>query len=459
MVARLRGLALLLAAPVAAMLLALLAAAGILALIGASPTAILADALAYGLRPETLVAVANKAVTYYLAGIAAAVGFVVLSLLSGAFDAPDLFSRGGIGATLRFSAPILLAGLGALWAERSGVINIGLEGMMIAGTWFGAWAAIEWGIGPGLVAGIAAGTAFGLVHALLSVTFGVDQAISGLSLNLLAAGLTRFLSSITFAAVPGGSITTSPPVPDFPTLSLPGVDALLAPAERAGIPILSDAAAVVLGLFTDVSVLTVAVVALVPLTWWVLWRTRLGLRIRAVGEAPEAADSLGVRPWRYRYLALGVSGGLAGLGGVYLVTVASSLYREGQTAGRGFIGLATVIFGNWNPWSITLGSVIFGFTDALRTRQELTVGVLLVGLGVLCGAVAARRALGRDWRGALLFGVPATAMLIWFWLVRVVPSELVSFAPHLTTLLVLAFARQRLRPPAALGEPFRRGDV
>ncbi|MEO7231047.1 MAG: ABC transporter permease, partial [Candidatus Limnocylindrales bacterium] len=119
------------------------------------------------------------------------VGFAVLSLLSGVFDTPDLFSRGGIAATLRFTAPILLAGLGALWAERAGVINLGLEGMMIAGTWFGAWAGYQWGVGPALVAGIAAGTAFGLLHALFSVTFGVDQAISGLSINLLAAGLTR----------------------------------------------------------------------------------------------------------------------------------------------------------------------------------------------------------------------------------------------------------------------------
>jgi len=385
-----------------------------------------------------------------------ALGFVVLSLLSGAFDAPDLFSRGGTAAALRFTAPILLAGLGALWAERSGVINLGLEGMMIAGTWFGAWAGYQWGVGAGLLAGVAAGSAFGLGHALLSVTFGVDQAISGLSLNLLAAGLTRFLSTITFATVTGGSVTTSPPVPDFPSLSLPGVEVLLSPIDRAGVPILSDAAAVALGLLTDVSVLTIAVAALVPLTWWVLWRTRLGLRIRAVGERPEAADSLGIRPWRHRFLALGVSGGLAGLGGVYLVTVGSSLYREGQTAGRGFIGLATVIFGNWNPWSVTLGSLIFGFTDALRTRQEVTVGVLLAGLGLLAAAVAIRRAIGRDWRGAALFGVPAAAMLTWFWIVRVVPAELVSFAPHLATLLVLAFARQRLRTPGALGVPFRR---
>ena len=385
-----------------------------------------------------------------------ALGFAVLSLLSGAFDAPDLFSRGGIGATLRFTAPILLAGLGALWAERAGVINIGLEGMMIAGTWFGAWAAVEWGIGPGLVAGVAAGAAFGLLHALLTVSVGIDQAISGLSLNVLAAGLARFLSSITFATTPGGSITTSPPVPDLPTLSVPGLDALLAPAERAGAPVLSDAAAVLLGLLTDVSILTIAVVALVPLTWWLLWRTSLGLRLRAVGEHPEAADSLGIRPWRYRYLALGVSGGLAGLGGVYLVTVASSLYREGQTAGRGFIGLATVIFGNWNPWSVTLGSLIFGFTDALRTRQEVTVGVLLVGLGVLFAVVAVRRALRRDLRGAALLAVPGLALVAWYATVREVPTELLSFAPHLATLLVLALARQRLRPPAALGVPFER---
>lgn len=404
---------------------------------------------------------ASTALRTGLAGpaIRVAIGFAILSLLSGAFEAPDLFSRGGIAATLRFSAPILLAGLGALWAERSGVINLGLEGMMIAGTWFGAWAGIEWGIGPGIVAGIAAGVAFGLGLGVLSITFGVDQAIAGLSLGLLAAGLTRFLASITFATLPGGSITTSPPVPDIVTLSVPGAEALLGPADRAGIPILSDLAAVALGLLTDVSILTLAAFALVPLTWWILWRTRLGLRIRAVGEHPVAADSLGIRPARYRYLALGVSGGLAGLGGVYLVTVASSLYREGQTAGRGFIGLATVIFGNWNPWSVTLGSLVFGFTDALRTRQEATVGVLLAGLGLLFAAVAIRRGLTRDGRGAALFGLAAGAMLAWFWLVRIVPTELVSFAPHLTTLLVLAYAKQRLRPPAALGEPFRREDA
>lgn len=385
-------------------------------------------------------------------------GFAVLSLLSGAFDAPDLFSRGGIGATLRFAAPILLAGLGAVWAERSGVINIGLEGMMIAGTWFGAWAGYQWGLGPALVAGVGAGVVFGLALAVFAVTLGVDQAIAGLSLNVLAAGLTRFLSSVTFATVPGGSIVTSPPVPDFPSASVPGAAWLLGPIEHSGLPILGDAAAVLLGLLTDVSILTIVVAMLVPATWWLLWRTRLGLRIRAVGERPEAADSLGVRPWRYRYLALGVSGGLAGLGGVYLVTVASSLYREGQTAGRGFIGLATVIFGNWNPWSATVGSLVFGFTDALRTRQEATVGVLVAGLGLVGLFVAIRRGLGRDWRGALLFGVPAAAMLGWFWVERVVPTELVSFAPHLATLVVLAAARRRVRPPSALGEPFRRGE-
>ncbi len=385
-----------------------------------------------------------------------ALGFAVLSLLSGAFEAPDLFSRGGIGATLRFAAPILLAGLGAVWAERSGVINIGLEGMMIAGTWFGAWAGYQWGLGPALVAGVGAGVVFGLALAVLAVTLGVDQAIAGLSLNVLAAGLTRFLSSVAFATVPGGSIVTSPPVPAFPSASVPGAPWLLGPIEHSGIPILGDVAAVLLGLLTDVSILTIVVVLLVPATWWLLWRTRLGLRIRAVGERPEAADTLGVRPWRYRYLALGVSGGLAGLGGVYLVTVASSLYREGQTAGRGFIGLATVIFGNWNPWSVTVGSLVFGFTDALRTRQEVTVGVLVAGLGVLCLIVAVRRGLARDRKGTLVFGVAGVAMLVWFAAVRVVPSELVSFAPHLATLVVLAAVRRRVRPPAALGEPFRR---
>lgn len=382
-------------------------------------------------------------------------GFAILSALSGTLDAPDLFSRGGAAATLRFAVPILLAGLGALWAERSGVINLGLEGMMIAGTWFGAWAAIEWGPGVGVVAGVGAGAAFGLAHAVLSISIGIDQAISGLSLNLLAAGLTRFLSSIAFAGTPGGSIVTSPPVPDLPAVGVPGIEALLDPAADAGLPVVSDAAAVAVGLLADVSVLTVVALALVPLTWWLLWRTRLGLRVRSVGEAPEAADSLGVRPARYRYFAVTVSGGLAGLAGVYLVTVASSLYREGQTAGRGFIGLATVIFGNWDPWSVTLGALVFGFTDALRTRQEVTVGVLVVALGLLAVVVAVRRGLAGDRRGAVIIGVGGGAAVAWIAAVRVVPSEFVSFAPHLATLLVLAAARRRIRPPAALGEAWR----
>ena len=292
------------------------------------------------------------------------------------------------------------------------------------------------------------------------MTFGVDQAISGLSLNLLAAGLTRFLSTITFATVAGrldhdvaaGARLRRPS-------ACPASTPLLAPVDRANVPIISDAAAVVLGLLTDVSVLTIAVVALVPLD--------LVGPLANAARAPDPGGggaARGCRQPRRPAVALplsspsGVSGGLAGLGGVYLVTVASSLYREGQTAGRGFIGLATVIFGNWNPWSVTVGSLIFGFTDALRTRQEVTVGVLLVGLGML----GARRRDPARPRSRLARSGPvrgpgrghARLVLV----VRDVPAEFVSFAPHLTTLLVLAFARQRLRPPAAIGEPFRRGD-
>lgn len=388
--------------------------------------------------------------------LASIASLVVLSLIGEVVGTPDLFSVGSVAATLRFTAPILLAGIAALWAERAGVINLGLEGMMIAGTFFGAWVGIEWGIGAGVVAGVAAGVALGVLHAFLVVTVGIDQAISGLSLNLLAAGVTRFLASVTFAAMPRGSITTSPAVPGLPSVGLPGVELVLGPAARAGIPVLSDLAATAVGLVASISILTVAVIALVPLTWWLLWRTPVGLRIRAVGEAPDAADSLGVRPARYRYMAVAVSGGLAGLAGVYLVTVASNVYREGQTAGRGFIGLATVIFGNWDPWSVSVGAVIFGFTDALRTRQELTVSALVVGLAVLVGVMAVRRLARGQRRVALAQGIAAAVLLGWIVTVRIVPPELVSFAPHLTTLVVLTVARQRLRPPAAIGRPFHR---
>jgi simple sugar transport system permease protein len=205
-------------------------------------------------------------------------------------------------------------------------------------------------------------------------------------------------------------------------------------------------------------VLTLVAFATVPATAWALDRTRLGLRIRFAGEAPAAADALGVNPNTQRTIALAISGALGALGGVYLVTVASNLYTEGQTGGRGFIGMATVIFGNWQPGGTGLGALLFGLTDALRTRQEGTVGALVLVAGLVLAGFAARQAARGRRRAAASTGLVAIGLLAWIGLVGVIPAEFVAFAPQLATLLVLAFARQTLRPPAAAGLPYRRGD-
>lgn len=381
---------------------------------------------------------------------------VVLSVVSDVADAPDLVSAGSVGATLRFTVPILLAGLAALWAERSGVVNIGIEGMMVMGTWFGAFVGYQAGPAAGVIAGVLAGAAFGVGLAVLVVPLRIDQAVAGLALNLFAAGAARYLSSVFFEGVPGGQITQSPRIDPLPAISVPGADGVLGHVADAGIPVVSDVSSALVGLTTDVSVLTLVALLLIPVTWWVLWRTGLGLRIRACGENPAAADSLGVSPFVHRTVALAVSGALSGLAGAFLVTVAASIYREGQTGGRGFIGMATVVFGNWMAVPTAIGAFIFGFTDALRTRQEATVGALLLVAAVALTLLAMLRGRHGGFREALGWGIAAAMLVSVFVLLPVVPTEFVSFAPHLTTLVVLALARQRLRPPRSLGQPYDR---
>ena len=277
------------------------------------------------------------------------VGLIVLTFVARVAETPDLLSRGSASATLRFAVPLARAVLGGLWAERSGVINIGLEGMLVFGSWFGAWIGYLHGPWWGVGAAVLGGAAFGLLHALMTVTFGIDQAVSGLSINLLAAGAARFLSSVVFVRYPTGSISQSPQVAQIGTVDLPFAEAVLVPLVESGIPVVAEGASVLLGLTTGVSWFTVLALVLVGVTYVVLWRTSFGLRLRATGESAAAADSLGVDPNRLRYAALAISGGFAGLGGAFLVTVAASIYREGQVAGRGFIGRAPAIIGHLVP--------------------------------------------------------------------------------------------------------------
>ncbi|MCF8522040.1 MAG: ABC transporter permease, partial [Candidatus Planktophila sp.] len=271
--------------------------------------------------------------------------FFIISLVESLTGATDISSPGTSGATLRFAIPLLMAGLGGLWAERAGVINIGLEGMMIVGTWTAAWFGYLHGPLVGFAAAAFFGLASGFFHAILTVKIGIDQAVSGLAINLIAAGGARYLSGIFFPPV-GGDRTVSPPVDSFPTFTIPIIAPFLESIDSKDIFFISNLAGILHGLTKDVSLVTIALLLLVPLTSWILWRSKFGLRMRFSGENPMAAESLGIDVYRIRYIAISISGMLASLGGAYLSLVASSVYREGQTAGRGFIGLATVIFGN-----------------------------------------------------------------------------------------------------------------
>jgi general nucleoside transport system permease protein len=363
--------------------------------------------------------------------------------------------------TLVLAVPIGLAALGGLFAERAGVVNIGLEGMMILGTWGAGFAGWHWGWVGAVVGGVLFGAIGGLLHAVTTVTFGVDHVVSGVAINILAAGVVRFLSELVFVEGTGGGPTQSPSVSsDPPSVSLPilssGPD-LLGSLEKQHLFLLSDAAGLLRGLTSGVSILTLLAVLLVPVSYFVLWRTAFGLRLRSCGENPVAADSLGVPVYRFKYIAVIISGALAGLGGVFLVDFAD-IYREGQTGGRGFIGLAALIFGNWRPGGLAMGAVLFGYSDALLLRAQSAIIALFLLLAILLFGVAIFQAVRRRFvRAGLAAGFGALS-LVFFLAIDELDRGLVSFTPHLTTLLVLSLASQRLRMPKADGMVYRRGE-
>jgi general nucleoside transport system permease protein len=334
--------------------------------------------------------------------------------------------------------------------------------MMILGTWGAGWAGYQWGWAAAIAGGVVFGAIGGLLHAVATVTFGVDHVVSGVAINILAAGLARFLSELLYTDNPaGGGVTQSPALAsDPPRVSLPllssGPD-LLGALESRHWFLLSDLAGVLRGLTSGVGLVTILAVLLVPASYLLLWRTAFGLRLRACGENPAAADSLGVPVYRLKYLAVVVSGMLAGLGGVFLVFIAG-IYRENQTNGRGFIGLAALIFGNWRPGGLAAGASLFGFSDALQLRSRSAVVALLLLLAVLLFAVALWQGWrGRRWRA--LAAVVVGGLALWgFIVIDELPPGIVSFTPHLTTLLVLSLASQRLRMPRADGLVYRRGE-
>ncbi|MGW3558403.1 ABC transporter permease [Streptomyces sp. NPDC000963] len=388
-----------------------------------------------------------------------AAGLVLFSLVRVVSGANDLTSVGQVSGALQLAVPIGLAGLGGLWAERAGVVNIGLEGMMVLGTWFGAWAGYQWGPWTGVLFGLIGGAIGGLLHAIITVTFNVNHIVSGVAINILAVGFTQYLSNFTFAEAPGGSSKQSPRIEQITKITIPGLSDWLQDLQAKHWFLISDLAGILGGLVTNLSLLTVVAILLIPATWWVLWRTAFGLRLRSCGENPVAAESLGVNVYKYKYIAVTVSGALAGLGGAFLAIVATGIYQEGQTGGRGYIGLAAMIFGNWMPGGMALGAGLFGFTDSLKLRGGAeNVHALLLLVALLLVLAALWQLYKKKYVVAVVSAAFSAVFFLWYALTDEVPSQFVDAAPYVTTLLVLALSAQRLRMPKADGLPYRKGQ-
>ncbi|MEU5167211.1 MULTISPECIES: ABC transporter permease [Streptomyces] len=392
-----------------------------------------------------------------------AAALLALSAVRAITGAQDVTSAGQISAALAMAVPIGLAGLGGLWAERAGVVNIGLEGMMILGTFFGAWAGWQTDPWIGVLAGVVGGMLGGLLHAFATVTFGVDHIISGIAINILALGFTTYLAKLWFntgdAAEKGGSPKQSPPADSITQFTVPGLSDWLHSVEVHHWFFVSDLAGILGGLVTHVSLLTVVAAGLFVGTFFVLWRTAFGLRLRSCGENPVAAESLGVNVYRYKYIAVIISGGLAGLGGAFLSLVTSHIYNEGQTGGRGYIGLAAMIFGNWRPGGLAMGAGLFGFADALQLRNGgESVHALLLLLVVMLAVLAVWKLYRKSYVPGVISAVIAAAVLVWYLSTDTVPTEFVSATPYVVTLLVLSLSAQRLRMPKADGMRYRKGQ-
>ncbi len=391
-------------------------------------------------------------------GIVAVVG--VLATTSYLTGEPALTSSSTMQNTVTLGLPILLCGLGGIWAERSGMINIGLEGMMILGTWGAAWAGVL-GLGPygSVLFGAIFGALGGVLHAIATVSFGVNHIVSGVAINLLGAGVAKYLSTLIFAPL-SDNPRDSPPIERFDTFSAPGLSDWLGELEAEQRAVISDVAGLLRGLITRVSPMLIIGVLLVIATYFVLWHSRFGLRLRSCGENPIAAESLGVNVYLHKYVAVVASGALAGIGGAALVLGSSpSIYSEGQTANRGFIGLAAMIFGNWRPGGTLAGAGLFGYSDGLRLSSgPETVHALLYAAVISAGLLVIWQLFRRKWTTAALAAVGAVAVYALYYATDELPTEFLPYTPHIITLVVLALAAQRLRPPAADGVPYRRGE-
>ena len=402
----------------------------------------------------------------------AAVGVLILTVVQGFDDTERLTAVTSSQAMLRWAVPIMLAGLGGLFSERAGIVNIGLEGMLILGTWFGAWGAINYGGWAGLLIGMVGGGIGGLIHAIATVSFGVDHIISGVAINVTAPGLARFLSSEILTNHEGGSITQSPRTPGvgrftFPFLAggdLFGWDTpdILGWFTRQDWFFVSDLTGLTRGLVAQLSLATMIAFALVPFSAWLIWRTRFGLRLRICGEHPTGGETQGINIYLYKYYGVVISGALAGLGGAFIASPElSGIYLEGQTNGRGFIGLAALIFGNWRPGGIMAGALLFGYPFGVGLRDldgSASHALLLVNtialVAVLVWALNRRRRIDAGLAAGLGLGAA-----VWYFLSTTVPDWWISILPFVIVLVVLVFFSQRLRMPRADGVVYRKGEA
>ena len=307
-------------------------------------------------------------------------------------------------SALRFATPLLLACLAGLYSERAGIFDIGLEGkMLMAAMSSAAVAALTGSVWIGLMAGIAGSMLFAAVHGVASITFRGNQLISGVALNFVASGITVLIAQDLFGQ--GGRTAPLTGNARFAPVHLPLSD------QIAGVPIIGPLYADVLSGHT---ILVYVALLLVPVSWWVLYRTRFGLRLRAVGENPASVDTAGVSVVRLRYSAVLITGVLCGLAGAYMATGLQAGFGREMTAGRGYIALAALIFAKWRPWYCLWATLLFGFLQALALRPDVIEST--IGLAV---------------------PVPALDAL-----------------PYILTVVVLAGLVGKAIPPRAGGEPY-----
>lgn len=372
-------------------------------------------------------------------------------------------------ATLRMAIPLLLACLAGLFSERAGIFDIGLEGKMLASAFLSAAVSFATGsVWVGLAAGIGASLVLSIIHGIASITFRGNQLISGVAINFLAAGLTVVIAEGWFRQ--GGRTPSLSGAARFDGIDFPGALTRIREKVQAspGMQFYSE-------LVSGHSILVYIGLAAVPLSWWVLYRTRFGLRLRAVGENPAAVDTAGINVVQMRFAAVIICGVLCGIAGAYLSTAVQAGFTKDMTANRGFIALAALIFAKWRPWHALGACLLFGLFFAIDNRFQniqldaLWVVIILVGMSVLLTGYALRKdkidviVLGGF--SAVLTGI---AVLLWVSMARgsdvgvfaslletvKLPTEFIQSLPYILTVVILAGFGGKAIPPRAGGQPY-----